>query len=196
MHPPPWPPALRAILWLDAVLFIGVVCALAGRAPALHDIEGVWAWLALAGSALTAALGVLAAFQSSTPQANQTWAMLPVPAIVLWISATLLGYLTTPPWVETWGRSAAEAGDCLVFLLATGMPLLLILVFMLRRVAAVAPSRVFALGAIASAGAAATLLTLVHPHAGSALDLCAHAAAILVLLATGAAVRTCIPASA
>jgi hypothetical protein len=196
MHPQPWPPALRALLWMDAVLFIGVVCALAGKAPALHDIQGVWAWLALAGSTLTAALGVLAAFHLSTPRANQIWTMLPVPAIVLWISATLLGHVTMPPWVETWGRSAAEAGDCLVFLLATGMTLLLIIVFMLRRVAAVAPPRVFAMGAMASAGAAATLLTLVHPHAGSALDLCAHAAAILLLLGTGAAVRSCIPASA
>lgn len=195
MHPQPWPPALRAILWMDAVLFIGVVCALAGRAPALHDIDGVWAWLALAGSTLTAALGALAAFHMASPRPNQTWTMLPVPALVLWISATALGYLTMPPWVETWGATAAEAADCLAFLVTTGVPLLGLIVFMLWR-AAFVPPRALAMGALASAGAATTLLTLVHPHAASALDLCAHAAAIVLLLGIAAAARSCIRASA
>jgi hypothetical protein len=43
------------------------------------------------------------------------------------------------------------------------------------------------MGGLASAGAAASLLTLVHPHAGSALDLCAHLAAMALMLGIAAA---------
>jgi hypothetical protein len=43
------------------------------------------------------------------------------------------------------------------------------------------------MGALASAGAAASLLTLVHPHAASVLDLCAHTTALAVALGIGAA---------
>jgi hypothetical protein len=44
------------------------------------------------------------------------------------------------------------------------------------------PGRAMALGALASAGAAASLLTLVHPHEGALLDLGAHAVAIATVV--------------
>ena len=68
-----------------------------------------------------------------------------------------------------------------------GVPLLALIVFMLWRAAPVAPQRVLAMGALAAAGAAASLLTLVHPHASAFADLCAHATAITVMLGIGVA---------
>jgi len=45
---------------------------------------------------------------------------------------------------------------------------------------------VVALGGLASTGAAASLLALVHPHDAALLDLGAHAIAIVAVLAVGA----------
>jgi len=182
-----WPPAVRAILWMDAVLLIGVALAFVGKPPSLGHETDVWTWLALAGSVLTAALAALAAFHLSAGDENPVWTMLPVPAIVLWAAASALGYLTLPADADPWGQTLAEAGECLAFLLKSGLPLLALIVFMLWRAAPVAPRRVLAMGALASAGAAASLLTLVHPHASAFADICAHLAAIVVLLGIGAA---------
>jgi negative regulator of sigma F NrsF-like protein len=182
-----WPPAVRAILWLDAVLLVAAALALAGKPPALGQAD-LWTWLALGGAALTAVLAALAAFHLGAPKHNPVWAQLPVPALVLWAAASGLGYLTMSAGAEVKGDTLGEARECLGFLLLTGLPLLALIVFMLWRAAAAAPRRVLTMGALASAGAAASLLMLVHPHASPALDLCAHGAAIAVLLGIAAAV--------
>jgi hypothetical protein len=179
-----WPPAVRAILWMDAVLLLGAGIALAGKPPALQQAD-FSTWLMLAGSTLTSVLAALAAFQLCAPKANPAWRLLPVAPVVLWAAASGLGYLALPLRARTWGGSPAEAGECLGFLLTTGLPLLAVFVFMLRRVASVAPPNVFAMAALASTGAAASLLTLVHPHTGSILDLCAHLGAFAMLLGVG-----------
>jgi hypothetical protein len=182
----PWPPAVRAILWLDAVLLIAAALALTGKPPALGQ-AGLWTWLALAGSGLTAVLAALAAFHLCLPKENQVWTLLPVPAIVLWAAASGLGYLTMPAGLAPRADTLAAALECLGFLLTIGIPLLALIVFMLWRAASVAPRRVLTMGALASAGAAASVLMLVHPHASLALDLCAHATAVAVVLGIAAA---------
>jgi hypothetical protein len=182
-----FPPALRAILWMDAVLLVGAGLALAGMPPALAPGADRWTWLALVGSALTAVLAALAAFNLCAPKDNQVWTLLPVPAIVLWAAASGLGALTMSAGAAPADETPADALECVEFLLMTGLPLLALIVFMLWRAAPVAPRRALAMGALASAGAAASLLTLVHPHAAGVLDLCAHAGAIAVMLGIGAA---------
>jgi hypothetical protein len=181
---PGWPPALRAILWLDAVLLVGAGLAFVGKPPALEHSAHLWTWLALAGSTLTAVLAALSAFYLSVPSASHVWAQLPAPAFVLWLAASV-GCLALPADAEAWDDALPKAGECLGFLLTTGLPLLALTTFMLWRAAPHAPWRVLSMGALASAGAAASLLTLVHPHPASLLDLCAHAAAIVVVLGIG-----------
>ena len=48
------PPAVRAVLWMDAAVLLGVAFAFA-RTPALAQ-AGTWTWVALIGSTLTAVL--------------------------------------------------------------------------------------------------------------------------------------------
>lgn len=179
------PPALRAILWLDAVLLVAAALALGGKPPALGSAD-LWTWLALAGSTLTAVLAALSAFHLSLPSGSRVWAQLPAPAVVLWIAASV-GCVVMPADANAWGETLPKASDCLGFLLAAGLPLLALMIFMLWRAAPHAPRRALSMGALASAGAAASLLTLVHPHAASVLDLCAHATALIVVLGIGAA---------
>ena len=182
-----FPPTLRAILWLDAVLLLGAGLALAGRGPELPAGADLWTWLALAGSTLTAVLSALAAFHLCKETDNGVWTSLPVPALALWIASSVLGYLTMPAGAEPWGDTLEEAAECFAFLLKSGLPLLALIVAMLWHAGHAAPHGVLAMGGLASAGAAGTLLLLVHAHASSVLDVCAHAAALVVTLAIAAA---------
>lgn len=184
----PWPAAVRAFLWIDAVVLTALALAAAGKPLALGYDTGVWTWTASAGSTLTTVLAALSAFELTAPGRNRLWGWLPVPGFVLWIGASGLGCLALPSGMSAWGDTLAEAGECLAFLLKISAPLLALMLFMLWRVAPLMPWRVVAMGAVASTGAAATLLALVHPHDAALLDLGAHAIAIVAVLAVGAVV--------
>jgi Negative regulator of sigma F len=182
-----WPPAVHAILWLDGVLVVGALLALAGMPPELAQLTSedasTWTWLAFVGAGLTAVSAVLCAFGLGTPGRSHAWLLLPVPALVLWIIGSGMGCLEG---AEASGADAAGAGRCLGFLLMISAPLLVLVLFMLWRAAARMPMRMLAMGALATAGAAASLLALVHPHDMSIVDLGAHAAALGIVLGVSA----------
>lgn len=183
---PQWSPAMRAILWMDAVLLGALALDVGGMPPALGDGPSTWTWIVLAGSTLTAMLAALSAFELTVPGRGRAWLWLPAPALVVWIGASGLGCLAVPAGAEVWGDTVGEAAECLGFLLKTSLPLLALILLMLWRAAPSMPGRVLAMGAIASAGAAASLLALVHPHDAALLDLGAHAIALAIVLAISA----------
>lgn len=174
------PPALRALGWLAAV------AALAGGLAAVEDLRGVAArlamapdlWLSAAGALLTAVLAALAAFQLSVPGAARAWALLPLPAVLLWLGASGWGCLRG----DVLGQPAGTPAECLRFIVLLSVPLSVLLVGLLRRACPLRPGLVAALGGLAAAAAAAALLPLVHPHDPSALDLAAHMAAVGVVV--------------
>jgi hypothetical protein len=184
--PLPWPPAVHAILWLDAVLVFGAALALGGMPPELRHDASAATWMAIAGSTLTAALGALSAFELCAPRRNRAWLWLPVPALALWLAGSGLGCLGVQESAELWGDTPDEAGRCLAFLLGVSAPLFAVILLMLWRFAQPMPARVLAMGGLASAGAAASLLALVHPHDAPLLDIGVHALALVVLIGTGA----------
>lgn len=177
------PPAVRAVLWMDAAVLLGVAFAFA-RTPALAQ-AGAWTWVALIGSTLTAVLGALAAFELAAPGRGYAWVLLPTPAFLLWIAASGLGCVGAAE-EEAWGRTLGEASECFVFLLTVSAPLLAAMFGLLWWAGPALPWRALAMGAVASAGAAATLLTLWHPHQATFLDLGAHAAALAAVLGIAA----------
>jgi hypothetical protein len=182
-------PGLRAFIWLA----VGVVAgfglsaiadrpAIAARLEAAPDM-----WVAAAGSALTMVLAAIAAFQLSLPDRNQRWALLPLPAALLWIGASGAGCLRT--WLLPGVHPAAidDSKDCLMFILAVSAPLSVLLIAMLRRAYPLRPGLAAAIAGLASAAAAATLLNLFHPYDASATDLTVHVAAVgLVIIANRA----------
>jgi Negative regulator of sigma F len=178
----PLPPLVRAILWLDGVLVVAALLALGGMPPALANAS-TWSWIALGGSTLTAALAALSAFELSVPgRRSYAWMLLPAPALVLWLAGSGMGCLAGPGGTDAWGDTVAEAGRCLGFLLMISAPLLTLILVMLWRASPRVPGRMLAMAALASAGAAASLLAFVHPHDAGLLDLGAHALAIAVVL--------------
>lgn len=180
------PPAVRAVLWMDAAMLLGVAFAFA-RTPALAQ-GGAWTWGALIGSTLTAVLAALAAFELAAPGRSYAWALLPTPAFLLWIAASGLGCVDASEEEEAWGRTLGEASECFAFLLTVSAPLLAAMFGLLWWAGPALPWRALAMGAVASAGAAATLLALWHPHQATFLDLGAHAAALAAVLGIAALV--------
>ena len=183
---PSLPPPVLAILWLDAVLVAAGALSIAGRPLLLaHALPG-WSGLAFVGAGLTAAAAALAAFMLATA-GRRAWAWLPLPALALWLTASVADCAALGEREDVWGSRLDEARLCFGFLLAAAAPLLALMLFMLRRTAAHLRARAMALGSLASGGAALCLLALIHPHPVPLLDLGVHALALVILLAIGAA---------
>ena len=183
------PPGLRALAWLAAVGAAGAGLASISDLGAVRDrlAAAPDMWLALAGSAATAALAALAAFQLGLPDRRPAWALLPLPAALLWLGASGLGCLRGRVLPGVHPASLGDAMDCLAFILGLSMPLSALLVLMLRRAATLEPGLTAAMAGLASAAAAATLLALVHPFDASVTDLVVHAVTVLAVVAANRA---------
>lgn len=178
------PPVLRAAGWLAVVIAIAIGLA------AFANLEAVWQrlaaapdmWLAVVGSTATAVLAAIAAFELSLPDAPRLWAALPLPAVCVWIAASGLGCLRTWFVPHTHVGSLAEAKDCLIFIVALSVPLSALLLWMLRRACPLQPGLTAAVGGLAVAAAAATLLNFFHPYDAAATDLSVHAVAVVLVI--------------
>jgi hypothetical protein len=168
------------------VVATAIVLAMFANLPALDRrlAAAPDMWLAVTGSALTAILAAVAAFQLSLPDARRAWALLPVPAALLWIVASGVGCLRGWFVPGTHAADLSEARDCLIFIVGLSVPLSALLIMMLRRACPLQPGLTAAIAGLASAAAAATLLNLFHPFDAAATDLTIHVFAVaLVILA-------------
>jgi hypothetical protein len=139
-------------------------------------------WLAVIGSILTAVLAAVAAFELSLPDRSPKWALLPVPAALLWVGASGLGCLRDWFVPGTHDASLSEAKTCFFFILALSIPLSVLLVAMLRRAHSLWPNLTGAMGGLAVAGASATVLNLFHPYDAAATDLIVHVGAVVIVI--------------
>lgn len=180
-RPAPW---RLALAWTALVLGLAVLLApwvdwvSLGARMRVADLR--WATI---GAGLTAVTAAWAAFQTGVPGRAPAWALLPLPSAALWIGASGVGCL------RAWTIPAAEPttheamGGCLAFILAFSLPLSLTLVAMLRRACPLRPGLTAALGGLAAASGAATLLVLFHPHDATAEDLLVHLAVVAAVIA-------------
>lgn len=178
-------PGLRALSWLACV------AALAGVLAAFSNLSAVAArldaapdlWLSAIGAALTTVLAGVAAFKLSLPDGGARWALLPLPAVLLWLGASGAGCLRA--WVVPNVHPAVlkDTEDCLGFILLLSVPLSALLIVMLRRAYSLRPGLTAAVAGLAVAAAAATLLNFFHPYDASATDLVVHVAAVALVIA-------------
>ena len=176
-------PTVRALGWLAVVAMLAVALAMFADVPALERRLSVPdMWLAVTGSVLTAILAALAAFQLSLPDANRAWALLPLPAALLWVIASGLGCLRA--WLVP-GTHIAElndARDCLIFIIGISIPLSVLMIVMLRRACSLQPGLTATIAGLATAAAAATLLNFFHPFDAAATDLAVHTCAVALVI--------------
>ena len=158
------PPVMRAACWL---LLAAVVLALLainqGIRPDLAQRlrEPTFA-TGLAAPLLTGVLAAAAAFLVSLPDRSRLWLLLPVPALVLWLSN--IGYQCLVQWIDIGpdGVSLGEAARCFATLVLTSLPLSLAMLVMLRYAAPLRPTAVILTGSLAVAAITATALSLFH----------------------------------
>ncbi len=174
------PPMMRAAFWLSVVGLFGLglaifapVGAVTQRLLATPDMR-----LAVLGSTLTSVLGAIAVFHLSVPGRKAAWALLPLPALLLWLGASGMGCLRE--WIipGTHDASMTESRDCLVFILGVSAPLSVLMIVMMRRAFPLRPGLTASVAGLACAAAAATLLNFFHPYDASATDLAVHFAAV------------------
>lgn len=181
-------PRLRALVWLAFVAAIAIALAMACDIESMlrRFVAAPDLCIAAIGSMLTAVLGTVAAFQLSLPDRKPIWALLPVPAGVLWASASGMGCLR--PWAvaDIDPTSLGGSDHCLLFILALSTPLSVFLILMLRRGCSLRPTLTSVLGGLACASAAASLLNFIHSHDASARDMLVHVFAVgAVVLGNG-----------
>ena len=177
----PW---RRTALWLVAVLWIGLLLSFFTnwtlfwlRMMSVPDM-----WLSQLGALFTAILSSFAALQTAVPGRSDWWPLLPLPALVIWVSGSTAGCLRLWPAPATVPEPRMHGWQCVEFLLMVSVPLSVLLTWLLVRACPLRPGVTAALCGLASAGAAATLLNLVHPFDATSGDLLLHAFAVLAVV--------------
>ncbi|RQS87979.1 NrsF family protein [Burkholderia contaminans] len=181
-------PLWRATGWLTFAALLLVSIAVAhGLRPdlslKLHERVYVTGIAAAAATAILAAAG---AFVASVPGRSLRWALLPSPALLVWISTIGYGCLTN--WVEIGpdGLSPGETARCFATLVLTGVPLSLTLLIMLRHVARLAPAPVAMAASVAVSATTAVALSLYHPLDATMMILAWNVGLTTVLLIASA----------
>lgn len=167
------PPLVRALGWLGfAALLLAVIAVNRGIRPDLADRLRETAFATRMAAALaTGILAAIAAFVVSLPDRSKLWLLLPVPALVVWLSN--VGYQCVTHWVVIGpeGVSPGEAVRCFSTLVLTGLPLSLLLCFMLRYAAVLQPAAAAITGSLGVGALTAVALSLFHTIDASAMIL-------------------------
>src|SRR5712692_6156388 len=167
------PPVTRAACWLLLAAVVLTLLAIdQGIRPDLAQrMQDPAFAIRMAASLLTGVLAAIAAFLVSLPDRSRLWLLLPVPALVVWLSN--IGYQCLVQWIAIGpdGISFGETARCLATLVLTSLPLSLAMLVMLRYAAPLRPTAATFMGSLAVAAITATALSLFHTIDATAMIL-------------------------
>jgi hypothetical protein len=178
------PPLVRALGWLAfAAAVIGVAVLIEGfrhdigtRIRLPHDVAQ-WAF-----SVVTGVLAAIAAFTVSLPDRSPRWALLPLPALALWIASLGWGCLADIARLGPESLVLGTSWSCLRFIVGLGLPLTLAMLLSLRHAGPIRPLPVTLLGGLAAAALCSAGLSLFHHLDAAAMVLAWHGGAMLVVV--------------
>jgi hypothetical protein len=183
------PPLVRAAIWLAFALLILALLAIGHgmRADLEQRLQQPTFAIGLAASVLTGVLAAVSAFMISLPDRSRLWALLPVPALVVWVSTIGYGCLTEWIDIEPGGIRMGEAARCFATLVLAGVPLSSVMLIMVRYAALLRPASVASVGGLAVAAMTSTALSLLHDLDATVMVLIWNlgAAALIVALSAG-----------
>ncbi len=181
------PPVLRAALWLLlAALIFGLLAVGHGVRPDLAQrLEQRDFIVGTAAALLTGVLAAIASFMLNLPDRSRGWALLPVPALLLWV--TTLGHACLVNWVGIGpgGVQVGETARCFATVLITSLPLSLAMFAMLRRGALLSISTVSLTGSLAVAAITATAMSIFHSLDASVMILIWNLGTAALIVALG-----------
>ncbi|MEP7056588.1 MAG: DUF1109 domain-containing protein [Caldimonas sp.] len=181
-------PLVRSLRWLLLPAFVFALLALAhGVRPDLARQLGNPGYLAgIAASLLTAVLAAVASFKLDVPDGSPRWALLPVPALIVWVAS--IGHGCLSPWVAIApaGVQIGEAARCFATVLMTSVPLSLGMFAMLRRGGPLRVTTVTLTGSLAVAAMSAAAVSVFHELDASAMVLIWNFGTAACIVALGA----------
>lgn len=122
-----------------------------------------------------------AAFRLVRPEADRRWALLPLPALGLWL-VIMAGFCLEEVSRIGMAALAIEASyPCLVFVLGVGAPLSMAMMWMARHAAPLCPGTVSTLAGLSAAAFASVGLSLVNALDAAAMVLVWHGLAIAAM---------------
>lgn len=182
--PSPW---RLAFGWLGlALLVVGGAVAFFGlrqdwyaRAHIAYEVEQ---WVA---SVAAGVLGALAAAMLAQPDRSWRWVLLPVPALLAWMLALLLGVDADLARQAQAHAHASDGLPCVSLILTLGLPLLLVQFWVLRHAGPTRPLPVQVTGALASAALCSAGVSLIHPLDAAQMVLFWHGLALGLMVLLG-----------
>jgi hypothetical protein len=180
-------PLVRAVCWLMlAAVILALLAVVQGLRPDLAPRLGAPVFTAgLAATHLTGILAAVAAFLVSLPDRSRLWLLLPVPALVMWLSNT--GYQCLSQWISIGpeGIGLGETARCFATLVLTSAPLSLVMLVMLRHAAPLRPRLVTVMGSLSVAALTATALFLFHSLDATVMILMWNLGTAVIFVALG-----------
>lgn len=179
-------PLRRTLGWvaMAAIIVAGIVVVHGPRPDWLQALSIPSAAIEWGASVLTGLLAAYAAFQISVPGRSASWAWLPLPAAILWLSGIGLGCLRD---FERIGIAAfafdGSSWECAWAISLTSLPLALLLLLMVRHAGRVRPSPTALLTALSAAALSAAGVSLIHEGENALMVLLWHAGAVAILSA-------------
>jgi hypothetical protein len=177
----PW---RRVVLWFAAVAWVvGLFALFTDFERIMHAMMATTdMWLSFVGALGTTVLAAVAALMTSVPGRSARWALAPLPALALWLGASTAGCMRTAPAPFTRPESMMHPMLCLYVIVLVAAPLSALLMWQIIRACPLRPGLSASLAGLAGAGAAATVLSMVHPFDATFLDLGFHALAVVIVV--------------
>jgi len=130
-------------------------------------------------------LAAVASFRLSLPDSSRLWAVLPLPALALWVAT--IGYGCLTDWVSMGpdGVHMGEAVRCFATLFMTSVPLSIVMLVMLRYAALLRPLEVSIVGGLAVAAVTAFALSMFHDLDATVMILIWNLGVVALIAALG-----------
>jgi hypothetical protein len=183
------PPMLRAVACLAVVLaLIAFTALLFARFTGLvAKMDQPRFALEVAATLATGVTGVIAAFHLSLPDRSRRWALLPLPAALLWLGASGFGCWNSWATDGPKGLGFGETPQCFVFVVGASIPIGGLLLLALSRARPLQPVSTAAIGGLGAAGLCAFALEFIHSEQTTVIDVGYHLAAVALIMATATA---------
>jgi hypothetical protein len=181
------PPLVRALAWLALAGAILVLLAIGHgvRSDLMEQLRQPVFVVSISAALATGVLAAIAAFMVSLPDRSQSWLLLPVPTLAVWIGTIGYGCLTDWVSVSPDGVQLGETVRCFATLVLTSVPLAIALAVMLRHAARLRPVAATLAGALAVAAITSSALALMHDIDATAMILIWNLGTAAVIVALG-----------